>query len=121
MILPKARDQYKSCGIGIRESIDKYLTEFGYEGVEDQIHIKFTDELCKILTGMDIQTLRKKSVSEINEHQSYILSHMGSYVKPLCDEDYSYDIMYMYRPDKDGIISYYIVLKPILLRHIKLV
>lgn len=121
MILPKARDQYKSCEVGIRESLDKYLTEFGYEGVEDQIHIKFTDELCKILTGIDIQTLRKKSESEIDEHQGNILRFMDSYVKPLCDEDYSYDIMYMYRPDKDGIVSYYIVLKPRLLRHIKLV
>jgi len=75
MILPKARDQYKSCGADIRETLDKYLTVFGYEGVEDQIHIKFTDSLCTIFTGMDVQTLRKNSESEINAHQANILQY----------------------------------------------
>lgn len=110
--LPTARDQYHAYNVNILNEIDKYLIKHEYERIEDQIHIKFTDELCKILTGMNIATLKMNSKDSIVDFTNLIISLFVEYVKQFGDSSYIYEVKYTYRNCGESEVAMYIVLNP---------
>lgn len=111
MILPKARDQYNAVQVDIGDLIDEYLSFNKYETEDDKILIKLTPELCIILTDMDYSN--PIWVNERNNIIEMCVAVLGSYVKPLADDQYSYDIKFMYKKIDETSVNCYFVLTPV--------